>query len=299
MAFAAARALMEYMAQARVPGRVIIYGTPAEEVDPPAKGIMWRAGVFKGADILVRSHSSVETRRDRPGFGVCCLNIDAVKYTFTGRPAHQLTAWNGRNALEAAFGPAETPIYYVPFRQVPLFVDAVVVRTTVPPLSLASTVRAAVAEIDNGVAVHHLGPLTELQAEMIAIPGVLALLLGVFAAIALLLAAIGLYGLLSHSVARRTNEIGVRLALGATRADVLAMVMRQAMALIATGLAIGLIAALTGSRLLAHLLYDAQRHDALVLATSCSVLTLSGAIAAYFPARRAASIEPVRALRAE
>jgi len=102
VALAAARALIEYMAQARVPGRVIVYGTPAEEVDPPAKYIMWKAGVFKGADILVRSHSTVETRRDRPGFGVCCLNIDAVKYTFTGRPAHQLASWNGRNALEAA-----------------------------------------------------------------------------------------------------------------------------------------------------------------------------------------------------
>src|SRR5213083_3005191 len=102
VALAAARALTEYMAQARVPGRVVVYGTPAEEVDPPAKFIMWKAGVFKGADILVRSHSGLETRRDRPGFGVCCLNIDAVKYTFTGRPAHQLTAWNGRNALEAA-----------------------------------------------------------------------------------------------------------------------------------------------------------------------------------------------------
>ncbi|HLZ46183.1 MAG TPA: peptidase dimerization domain-containing protein [Gemmatimonadales bacterium] len=102
VAFAAARALIDYMTQAKVGGRVVIYGTPAEEVDPPAKAIMYKAGVFKGADILVRSHSSTETRRDRPGFGVCCLNIDAVKYTFTGRPAHQLTAWNGRNALEAA-----------------------------------------------------------------------------------------------------------------------------------------------------------------------------------------------------
>src|SRR5881628_404887 len=102
VAFAAARAVIEYMRDARVPGRVIIYGTPAEEVDPPAKTILWKAGVFRGADILVRSHSSTEARRDRPGFGVCCLNIDAVKYTFTGRPAHQLTAWNGRNALEAA-----------------------------------------------------------------------------------------------------------------------------------------------------------------------------------------------------
>jgi len=99
---AAARALTEYMAQARVAGRVIVYGTPAEEVDPPAKALLWKAGIFRGADILVRSHSSTDTRRDRPGFGVCCLDIDAVKYTFTGRPAHQLTAWNGRNALEAA-----------------------------------------------------------------------------------------------------------------------------------------------------------------------------------------------------
>jgi amidohydrolase len=102
VALAAARALTEHMTRARLPGRVIVYGTPAEEVDPPAKFILWKAGVFKGADILVRSHSSTETRRDRPGFGVCCLDIDAVKYTFTGRPAHQLASWNGRNALEAA-----------------------------------------------------------------------------------------------------------------------------------------------------------------------------------------------------
>lgn len=102
VSLAAAKALTEQMATARIPGRVIVYGTPAEEVDPPAKYIMWQAGVFKGADILVRSHSTEETRRDRPGFGVCCLNIDAVKYTFTGRPAHQRSSWNGRNALEAA-----------------------------------------------------------------------------------------------------------------------------------------------------------------------------------------------------
>jgi amidohydrolase len=102
VAIAAAKALTEYMTQANVPGRVILYGTPAEEVDPPAKIILWKAGVFKGADILVRSHSTSETRRDRPGFGVCCLNIDAEKFTFLGHPAHELASWYGRNALEAA-----------------------------------------------------------------------------------------------------------------------------------------------------------------------------------------------------
>jgi amidohydrolase len=102
VAMAAAKALTEYMARAKVPGRVIIYGTPAEETDPPAKTIMRTAGVFKGADILIRSHSLDHTQRARPGFGVCCLNIDAVKYIFTGKPAHQLASWYGRNALEAA-----------------------------------------------------------------------------------------------------------------------------------------------------------------------------------------------------
>ncbi|HKK28560.1 MAG TPA: peptidase dimerization domain-containing protein [Gemmatimonadota bacterium] len=102
VAIAAARALAEHMASAKLAGRIVIFGTPAEETDPPAKTILERAGVFEGTDILVRSHSLDHTQRARPGFGVCCLNIDAVKYIFTGRPAHQLASWNGRNALEAA-----------------------------------------------------------------------------------------------------------------------------------------------------------------------------------------------------
>lgn len=102
VAIAAAVALKGYMTQHRVPGRIVLYGTPAEEMSPPSKTVMWKAGVFKGADILVRSHSTSRTSRDRAGFGVCCLNIDAVKYTFHGRPSHQLSSWNGRNALEAA-----------------------------------------------------------------------------------------------------------------------------------------------------------------------------------------------------
>jgi amidohydrolase len=102
VALAAAIALKEYLEEKRLPGSIRIYGTPAEEVGPPAKTIMRDSGIFKGAGILVRSHSSTETSRSRPGFGICCLNIDEVKYIFTGRPSHQLTSWNGRNALEAA-----------------------------------------------------------------------------------------------------------------------------------------------------------------------------------------------------
>lgn len=102
VALSAAFALQDFMTERRTPGRIKVFGTPAEEVGPPAKTIMYEAGVFDGTDLLVRSHSSTETARARAGFGVCCLNINEVKYTFTGRPAHQLTSWNGRNALEAA-----------------------------------------------------------------------------------------------------------------------------------------------------------------------------------------------------
>jgi amidohydrolase len=100
--FAAAVAVAEYMREKRLPGRIRVYGTPAEEVGPPAKHIMHKAGVFNGADILVRSHGSGETSRSRAGFGVCCLNINEVRYIFKGRPAHQRQSWNGRNALSAA-----------------------------------------------------------------------------------------------------------------------------------------------------------------------------------------------------
>lgn len=99
---AAAVAMAEYLAQTKAPGSVIVYGCPAEERMPPnVKTVMYEAGVFNGADIIVRSHSSVATTRSAPGFGTCCMNIDGVKYTFSGAPAHQLAPWNGRNALEA------------------------------------------------------------------------------------------------------------------------------------------------------------------------------------------------------
>jgi amidohydrolase len=99
---AAAVAMAEYLARTKTPGTVTVYGTPGEEMMPPnAKLVMHESKVFDGADILVRSHSTSATSRPAPGFGTCCMNIDGTKYTFTGAPAHQLTAWNGRNALTA------------------------------------------------------------------------------------------------------------------------------------------------------------------------------------------------------
>lgn len=99
---AAAVAMAEYLEKTHAPGSVFVFGTPGEEMMPPvAKTDMFNAGAFNGMDVLVRSHSGSTTSRPAPGFGTCCLNIDGVKYTFSGAPAHQMTSWNGRNALEA------------------------------------------------------------------------------------------------------------------------------------------------------------------------------------------------------
>ncbi len=99
---AAAVAVSEFLTKSGTPGTVTVYGTPGEEMMPPnAKTDMLKAKVFDGADILVRSHSTSRTTRPAAGFGTCCMNINGVKYTFSGAPAHQLAAWNGRNALTA------------------------------------------------------------------------------------------------------------------------------------------------------------------------------------------------------
>ncbi len=99
---AAAVAISEYLTRTHTPGSVTVFGTPGEEMMPPnAKTDMHAAHAFDGMDIIVRSHSSAQTSRPAAGFGTCCMNIDGVKYTFSGAPAHQLTSWNGRNALEA------------------------------------------------------------------------------------------------------------------------------------------------------------------------------------------------------
>jgi amidohydrolase len=99
---AAGIAIAEYLTKTHTPGTVVMFGTPGEERMPPnAKTVMFEGHAFDGMDIIVRSHSSSQSSRPAPGFGTCCMNIDGVKYTFFGAPAHQLTAWNGRNALTA------------------------------------------------------------------------------------------------------------------------------------------------------------------------------------------------------
>jgi ABC-type antimicrobial peptide transport system permease subunit len=125
------------------------------------------------------------------------------------------------------------------------------------------------------------------------------MLLGSFAAMALLLTVVGLYGLLASSVVTRAREIGVRMALGATRRQVLAIVLRKAMRLLLAGIAIGTAGAFAGNQLLRTMLPGEAPHNPLLIAVGCLVLAVAGMTSAYWPARRAAAIDPVQALRTD
>lgn len=127
----------------------------------------------------------------------------------------------------------------------------------------------------------------------------LAFLAGSFGALALAIAAVGIYGLLSYEVAKRANEVGIRMALGATRSSILAMVLREVLLVCAVGVALGTAAALASSRLVENIVFGIEPRNPLMLAAAAAILVLVALVAAWFPARRAASVDPMCALRHE
>ena len=175
----------------------------------------------------------------------------------------------------------------------------IVAKTAGDPMAQAPALGAAVREVSAEAAVSDLRPMAALGRDSIARQRQAGQLLALFATVALLLAAVGLYGLMASLVDERTHELGVRLALGARRADLLGLVMRRAFALVAAGAALGLAGALGLTRLLAGLLYEVAATDPWTFGAVLLVLAGAAAAASYLPAARAAAVDPVEALRHE
>jgi predicted permease len=174
-----------------------------------------------------------------------------------------------------------------------------VVRTKVDPSTLAGAVRAALVPINSSLPANEFRPLETLVDKAVSPRRFIVLLLGGFAAIALILASLGIYGVISYSVSQRTQEIGIRMALGASAGHVRVRVLRQAMTLALAGILAGAVGAWVTSRLLGSLLYGVSANDPLTFGAMVALLTMVAMAAAYFPARRASMVDPMTALRGE
>jgi putative ABC transport system permease protein len=175
----------------------------------------------------------------------------------------------------------------------------VVLRTNVDPLSIAARVREAVWEIDKNLPVSNIKTMRDVLSGSIARQRFSMLLLGIFAAMALILAAVGIYGVMSYSVAERTREIGIRMALGAESRDVLKLVIFQGMRLAIVGITVGLIAAYGLTRLMQSLIFGVSVTDPLTFALITLLLAIVSLLACYVPARRATKVDQLIALRYE
>lgn len=173
------------------------------------------------------------------------------------------------------------------------------VKTAVPPLTLASPVKAALARVDAEQPVSRVRSMAEVVSASIGSRRFPMLLLSVLSGVALMLAAVGVYGVVNYLVSRRTREMGIRVALGAQRRDVIQLVVGGALRPVVVGLAAGAIGGVFAARLLSTLLYDVSASDASVLATIVAVLGMVAAAACWLPARRAATVDPLVALREE
>ncbi len=195
-------------------------------------------------------------------------------------------------------GIAPKPQMYLPHKQAEFFEPrALVVQTNVDPLSLAGTIRRSVWEIDKDQPVSNISSMEQVVSESVARQRFGMLLLGAFAALALVLAAVGIYGVMSYAIAQRTHEIGIRMALGAQRSDVLGLALGEGLRLVSVGVLIGLAAAFILTRLMTSLLFGVTPTDGLTFLTISVVLVAVAALASYIPARRATKVEPMLALR--
>jgi len=191
------------------------------------------------------------------------------------------------------------PEMYLPQAQNPFATMSLVVRSSSSPQPLVAAVRQKVGDLDPDLPFTQVSSMADVVSSSVAQPRLTTQFTGFFAALALLLTAVGIYGVLAYSVTQRTRELGIRMALGASRGEILKMVVGQGMRLVVSGLAIGLVVSLIATRLLATLLFGTSARDPLTFAAVILLLVAVALLAAYIPARRASMVDPIIALRYE
>ncbi len=203
-------------------------------------------------------------------------------------------------------GQDRTPAYYLAHEQSPVTLGGrwgsymtLVVRTGGDPLHLTPGLRTALAELDPELPLIAVQSYEEVLVESVAQPRLLMTLMGIFATVALILGAVGIYGVTAYAVTQRRHEIGIRLALGAKREEVARLVMRKGMGPVAAGVALGVLGALAGSRVMESLLFEVSRTDVVTYGSVIAVLTAVGLVACWIPARRAMRVGPMTTLKAE
>jgi putative ABC transport system permease protein len=221
-----------------------------------------------------------------------------VQFAYNNSPPREIVGIAG-DVKQTSLTDVAPSQMYAPFVQAPWPFLTAVVRTTDAPESAAGTLRHVLAGLDPQQAAGEIRTFDQYLARSIATPRFTAILLGAFASLALLLAGFGLYGVMAYSVAQRSREIGIRMALGAQAADVRSLVVSQAARLGAAGLAIGLAGALAVTRVLDSLLFGVTASDPLTFAAVSAALITVLLLAAYLPARRATRVDPIVALRAD
>jgi putative ABC transport system permease protein len=254
-----------------------------------------------------RKFSAAEDRPESPP--VAIINQAVARAHWPDKNPVGETLLNGKTPLRivgvvgdvrnAGLSKPSEPEVYLPQTQRPRRGVAMVVRTTSDPALLVGGVRRAIREIDPSLPISRIETMEQVLSDSVTTQRFLALLLGVFSVIAMILAGVGIYGVLSFITSQRTREVGIRLAMGANQRDILFLIVGQGVAVALTGVVLGLAASLLATRVLTSLLFEVSPTDLTTFSTVVTVLVAVAFLASYIPARRAAGIDPIVALRQE
>jgi putative ABC transport system permease protein len=228
------------------------------------------------------------------------------EHIFLGKTSYEIVGVVGdvksyldQPAPPATFIPAAQASYGTSALFEGWFPRIVLVRSNVDPLGLSRSVRDAISAVDPTVPTGSIRSMEQVLSHSLALRSFMMFLLGLFAAVALVLASVGLYGVISFAVSQRTREIGVRMALGAHPGDVLRLILGEGLKLVLAGVALGIVAALAMTRLLSTLIYGVSASDPLIFLSVVTLLVAVALAACYVPARRAMRVDPIVALRYE